>query len=115
MAMEMVEAPVQAPNLRIAYAKTAKRVDVKKLKSSLWHHLSSSSASSSLDGGKGKGVEKSFQQTINELPQSIPPKELSDVSVPYCFICLLHLANEKGFEILPSEQGNDLIVQLPSS
>lgn len=121
--MEMVEAPAQPSNLRIAYAKTAKRVDVKKLKSSLWQQLSSdvppppvvAAPESTKKKTKTKMVDKSFQQTLMELPRSIESKELSEISVPYCFICLLHLANEKGLEIQTIDQSTDLRIQVPSS
>lgn len=34
-----------------------------------------------------------------------------DLSTSFCFICLLHLANEHGFEINPTEDFTDLAVE----
>ena len=36
---------------------------------------------------------------MNNLQQVYPKQTLDDISTSYCFICLLHLANEKGLNI----------------
>lgn len=36
---------------------------------------------------------------IQAMPQHVPDDALPNISVPYYFICLLHLANEKNLEI----------------
>jgi condensin complex subunit 2 len=37
--------------------------------------------------------------------QTVYPKQvMSDISTSYCFICLLHLANEKGL-VIEKEEG----------
>ena len=37
-----------------------------------------------------------------------PEKALADISTSFCFICLLHLANEKGLKI----EGNGTLDEL---
>jgi hypothetical protein len=44
-----------------------------------------------------------FSATINKLDVNKCP----DVSISYCFICLLHLANEKNLAILGEGQTRD--------
>ena len=42
--------------------------------------------------------------TVMQNLQSVYPKQvMSDISTSYCFICLLHLANEKGLVIEKKE------------
>ncbi len=43
-----------------------------------------------------------FTSVMNNLQSVYPKQAMADISTSYCFICLLHLANEKGLEL-----GND--------
>lgn len=36
---------------------------------------------------------------MNDLQRVYPKAAMDDISTSYCFICLLHLANEKGLVI----------------
>lgn len=86
---------------RLAFSRVAKRVDVHKLKQAIWEEIEEPS--------KGKPAKK-FSELVQSLDNSSYPKEgLRDVSVPYCFICLLHLANEQGLSI--QNDGGDLVVK----
>lgn len=40
-----------------------------------------------------------FTSVMNELQQVYPKQAMADISTSYCFICLLHLANEKGLQL----------------
>ena len=40
-----------------------------------------------------------FTSVMNNLQQIYPKQAMDDISTSYCFICLLHLANEKGLTI----------------
>lgn len=97
--------------LYVNYARTAKRVDVKKLKDNLWKALTL--AKPPLDQQKQQdqaeeaeekiyGVQK-FTDIVNTLKKMYSPKAMRDISVPFCFICLLHLANEKDLSIMGVE------------
>jgi condensin complex subunit 2 len=50
---------------------------------------------------------------INDLCAVYPQKTMSDISTSYCFICLLHLANEKGLVVEEQEGANlqELIIR----
>lgn len=40
-----------------------------------------------------------FTSVMNNLQQVYPKQVMADISTSYCFICLLHLANEKGLTL----------------
>lgn len=40
-----------------------------------------------------------FTSVMNNLQQVYPKQAMADISTSYCFICLLHLANEKGLTL----------------
>lgn len=48
---------------------------------------------------------------MNNLQQSYSTQAMTDISTSYCFICLLHLANEKGLEISNQEGLQELMVK----
>jgi condensin complex subunit 2 len=86
----------------INYARAAKKVDVQVLKESIWNTID---ADASCKAGKTKQSAaqeqspKTFQSVMSGVSSHVPlaKKEMmKDVSVPFCFICLLHLANEKN-------------------
>lgn len=45
-----------------------------------------------------------FTSVMNSLQRVYPKQAMADISTSYCFICLLHLANEKGLT-LSNEEG----------
>lgn len=84
--------------LYVNYARTAKRVDVKKLKDNLWKALTKDE--------QVNGIQK-FTDIVSNLKKMYPPKVMKDISVPFCFICLLHLANERDLVIKGSKGDED--------
>jgi len=57
-------------------------------------------------GEKHAVIPVSFSTVLDKLPSNISQEALPNISVPYCFICLLHLANEKGLNI--AQEKNNL-------
>lgn len=45
------------------------------------------------------GEAKQFDKVIQSLRESYPQDKMSEISTSFCFICLLHLANEEGLRI----------------
>jgi len=115
----------------VNYAKKAKRVDVKKLKENIWRELEEltieleSEAHMNDDEGGGKDdppdqdmentegdgmgkkrKTKTFTKVINGLRTMYPQEKMEEISTSFCFICLLHLANEKGLRIQSISQPN---------
>jgi len=48
---------------------------------------------------------------INNLQTVYPKQQMQDISTSYCFICLLHLANEKGLVITNEERFEELTIR----
>lgn len=73
----------------VDHAKRAKQVDVKRLKDNLWKSLD-------LD----EHEPRTLDTALDELESMYTPAKYNEISTSFCFICLLHLANEEGLEIV---------------
>jgi len=100
---------------RLAFSRVAKRVDVHKLKTAMWEELENSESQSANPSDSNTPIKQlRFSNLVQSLDRTSYPKEgLKDVSVSYCFICLLHLANEQGLTI--QAEGGDLLVLQPGA
>lgn len=52
---------------------------------------------------KGEDGSLKFTSVMQNLQSVYPKQAMNDISTSYCFICLLHLANEKGLVIEKQE------------
>jgi condensin complex subunit 2 len=48
---------------------------------------------------------------MNNLQAVYPKQAMSEISTSYCFICLLHLANEKGLTIESNQTLTELDIR----
>lgn len=115
----------------VQYARVAKKVDVRRLKEELWRGMGIEGPEdvsfSNANNAYVLTMSKPPSQSAGRLPtppeepkksetgtlkfttvmqnlQSVYPKQaMNDISTSYCFICLLHLANEKGLVIEKQE------------
>ena len=111
----------------VQYARVAKKVDVRRLKEEMWkgtgfedvcpltcldQKLSRSkptltylqdvpkqAAEALAQAPKAAEAPLKFTSIMDGLQQVYPQQAMADISTSYCFICLLHLANEKGLTI----------------
>ncbi|KAK9432076.1 condensin complex subunit 2/barren [Lipomyces doorenjongii] len=111
----------------VNYARVAKKVDVKKLKDSLWTTLDydrliapEKAAEETPAARHGSFIRpealpeeepKYFSEIVGSLKEIYPARAMADISTSFCFICLLHLANEKGLDIKNSEDFTDLTIR----
>ncbi|KAF1996105.1 barren [Amniculicola lignicola CBS 123094] len=102
----------------VQYAKVAKKVDIRRLKDELWRgigfdntKLSEQSAPAEDIPSEGTDGTLKFTQVMNSLQTVYKPQAIADISTSYCFICLLHLANEKGLVIENQENLEDLSIR----
>ncbi|KAI9747936.1 MAG: hypothetical protein M1815_003744 [Lichina confinis] len=116
----------------VQYARVAKKVDVRRLKEEMWKGMGlevdppPASARQSLDPESTPSPEEppmpkptdpltatplKFTTVINNLQFVYPEPAMADISTSYCFICLLHLANEKGLEIVSDERLTELDIR----
>ncbi|XP_061194277.1 condensin complex subunit 2-like [Saccostrea echinata] len=136
MGDKLVSQPNKVEKIDINYAKTAKKLDVKKLKGVIWHLLTKKSkkedknnhkesteegmeesgekptengpgSSENSNGSTDMNGSLSFQELLNDLPQNVSSHMAKNLSVPIAFVCLLHLANEKTLKI-ESDNMSDL-------
>ena len=54
---------------------------------------------------------RQFSQVISGLQKSYPRDKMEEISTSFCFICLLHLANEQGLK-LESTAGSNMVVEM---
>ncbi|KAK4308688.1 hypothetical protein Pmani_019639 [Petrolisthes manimaculis] len=115
----LVAAPNKVAKLSIAYARTAKKIDMKKLKVTMWDMLADStnnkenekqqenqsdSTPSSSPITMDPNHNQDFSVLYKTLPSKLSTKMSENLSVPLAFIALLHLANEHNLELI--DQGN---------
>jgi condensin complex subunit 2 len=70
-----------------------------------------SNANGNPDGEKEEGPTLKFTSVMNDLQRVYPKQVMDDISTSFCFICLLHLANEKGLVIDKTEGLDELLIR----
>ncbi|KAG7747599.1 hypothetical protein KL911_002719 [Ogataea haglerorum] len=115
----------------LGYARVAKKVNVKLLKDNLWDSLEAETRkakrdSSVLEDNKENGPPEEdnstqrsekdentlrFTKVVSKLSSKYSPEEKSELSTSFCFICLLHLANENNFTIENTPDYTDLLIK----
>ena len=136
----------------VNYARTAKKVDVRRLKENMWKGMSDKlirvfdqppakpaapapSADEDIDmmdvddqaqpttptepemaktatkDDNGNDV-LNFTDMIHDLRSVYPEQQMKDISTSYCFICLLHLANEKGLVLDVDREGDNAMQEI---
>lgn len=128
--LDLVAAPTKVNKIDIGYARRAKTVDIKALKEDVWTLLqeapdqggedAADDAAPAKKAGRGgasasaaSGKEVSFQYVLSKLHEKVPAAKLEEVSFAYCFICLLHLANEKTLELIGEGDMKEMRVRFP--
>ncbi|KAF7649073.1 hypothetical protein LDENG_00147910, partial [Lucifuga dentata] len=91
---DLVPEPHRVNKIEINYAKTAKKMDMKRLKNNMWTLLTEKPTQETVETPEVCG-EKVFSQTTKDLLQRLPSTMAQNLSVPLAFVALLHLANEK--------------------
>jgi condensin complex subunit 2 len=54
---------------------------------------------------------RTFDEVIVGLHRSYPEDKLAEISTSFCFICLLHLANERGLKLETGDAASSSSVQ----
>nr|XP_014339431.1 PREDICTED: condensin complex subunit 2 [Latimeria chalumnae] len=113
----LVAEPHKVNKIEVHYAKTAKKMDMKRLKQTMWALLEDRVA----DGECGSAVEsterpeagkdKIFSRITKELLHRLPTTMAQNLSVPLAFVSLLHLANEKNLQLVGLEDMSDILIK----
>nr|OQO20703.1 hypothetical protein B0A51_11989 [Rachicladosporium sp. CCFEE 5018] len=108
----------------VQYARVAKKVDVRRLKEEMWRSTPFASLPSTTSPIKtpsattvpvnDSGALK-FTDVMNSLKAVYGKTQLADISTSFGFICLLHLANEKGLVIENTADFRELVVRRDES
>jgi len=120
----LVEAPVQINAINLEYAKTAKNIDVRRLKQIIWSMLcdetedkeNTTATESSLNASKDASAVKrricaSLKDIYNRLrPPVISQRVFEDLSVCIVFQMLLFLANEHSLVLKNDPLGSDVMI-----
>ncbi|NWY99955.1 CND2 protein, partial [Loxia curvirostra] len=109
--LELIAEPRKIRKIPIQYARRANRMDMRRLKTTMWELLTE-------QGEVGKGnscwefCRGSFPALIPMLLfHRLPPTMAADLSVPLAFLSLLHLANEKNLSLESTEDLSDVLVR----
>ncbi|KHJ32534.1 putative condensin complex component cnd2 [Erysiphe necator] len=105
----------------VQFARVAKKVDVRKLKEELWKGINYNEKytvknfqtpgrlpTPDEEVGIEAGASLKFTSIMKNLQKVYPKQDMSEISTSYCFICLLHLANEKGLIIHKNKELTEL-------
>uniref|UniRef100_A0A8C4VNS2 Condensin complex subunit 2 n=1 Tax=Gopherus evgoodei TaxID=1825980 RepID=A0A8C4VNS2_9SAUR len=117
----LVAEPQKVNKIEIHYAKTAKKMDMKRLKRTMWDLLTdvqkdqvgaeqNEVAEKETDSVTLAG-KKVFSGITKDLLHRLPSVMAQNLSVPLAFACLLHLANEKNLMLEGVEDLSDVLVK----
>ncbi|NP_001244261.1 condensin complex subunit 2 [Gallus gallus] len=117
--LNLIAEPQKVNKIAIQYAKTAKKMDMKRLKQNMWDLLidikkSTEAEIEDVEKQSDTSVvtgEKAFSSITKELLHRLPSVMAKNLSVPLAFACLLHLANEKNLKLNGTEDLSDVIVK----
>uniref|UniRef100_A0A8C3DS26 Condensin complex subunit 2 n=1 Tax=Corvus moneduloides TaxID=1196302 RepID=A0A8C3DS26_CORMO len=98
----------QINRIAIQYARTAKKMDMRRLKRDMWEEFHRAGEEPDTAAVAG---EKVLSDVTKELLHRLPPAMATNLSVPLAFVCLLHLANEKNLKLQSTEDLSDILVQ----
>ncbi|KAI5465947.1 condensin complex subunit 2/barren [Mariannaea sp. PMI_226] len=97
----------------VQYARVAKKVDVRRLKEEIWKGMGIEQleAPKSQPDAPTEEEPLKFTEVMNNLQSVYPKPVMDDISTSFCFICLLHLANEKGLSIEKTDDLSELNIR----
>ncbi|KAJ3400887.1 hypothetical protein HDU80_006516 [Chytriomyces hyalinus] len=110
----LVAAPKKIKANFIHFAKTQKKVDIKRLKENLWSNLIDLTGDDDEDAPASTPpkTETNFKEVMHGLSNRYSGDKMRDISVAFCFICLLHLANEKNLAVVSDMDQNNLKIKV---
>ncbi|KAK0657667.1 condensin complex subunit 2-like protein [Cercophora newfieldiana] len=107
----------------VQYARVAKKVDVRRLKEEMWKGMDFEKLDKQPDRSRlptppsqddpadESNPTLKFTDVINGLQKVYPKPLMDDISTSFCFICVLHLANEKGLVIEKTPDMTELMIR----
>ncbi|AET40974.1 condensin subunit BRN1 Ecym_7124 [Eremothecium cymbalariae DBVPG len=103
---------------KVTFSRTAKKVDVRRLKNNIWKSITSRIGQQPTplptkenQPTYSNTTDLKFTDIATDIFKMYSEKTRKDLSTSFCFICLLHLANEHGFSITQTDDHKDLFIQ----
>ncbi|XP_043225095.1 condensin complex subunit 2-like [Amphibalanus amphitrite] len=117
----LVQAPKKVERILIPYARTAKKMDMRKLKAAMWEILAdrgnddkenatTPSRSVLKEAVMPPGRDYSFRELYHRLPSHMSTKMADNLSVALAFTALLHTANERCLRITGTRRMEDFFI-----
>ncbi|XP_043940147.1 condensin complex subunit 2 [Protopterus annectens] len=126
----LIAEPQKVNKIVLNYAKTAKKMDMKRLKLTMWDLLrnmdnqvekpgptengATEEATESPDGISKMVEMKAFSDVTRSLIPRLPKLMAENLSIPLAFACLLHLANEKNLKLSGVKDLCDVLIEQDS-
>lgn len=124
----LIAPPKKVQILDINYAKSAKRVDIKKLKTAMWNMLTIEKDKENIEvpentlpqpdvaAAAAEFSDKvtgnhTFKTMYSDLPGKVSTNMAKNLSGPISFVCLLYLANEKNLVLTGTEDMSDIVIE----
>ncbi|NXR25343.1 CND2 protein, partial [Cinclus mexicanus] len=114
--LELIAEPQKIHKIHIQYARTAKRMDMRRLKRNMWELLTEQGTGNEEEEAReGTDTEVAGEKVLSDLTKDLlhrlPPTMATNLSVPLAFVCLLHLANEKNLRLESTKDLSDVLVK----
>jgi condensin complex subunit 2 len=93
-------APEKIEKISIAFARRAKVVDMKQLKTCTWNLLNEYHH-------EHPEIDPKFSETLQNLPKILNKQMSENMSMPLAFYAMLHLCNDKGLHLENNEDLSD--------
>ncbi|NXS78443.1 CND2 protein, partial [Erpornis zantholeuca] len=117
--LNLIAEPQKITRMAVQYARTAKKMDMRRLKRNMWELLTGTECLGCPEQVEEAGAgldtaaagEKVLSDLTKELLHRLPPAMATNLSVPLAFVCLLHLANEKNLKLESTQDLSDVLVR----
>ncbi|KFW08732.1 Condensin complex subunit 2, partial [Eurypyga helias] len=113
--LNLIAEPQKVNKIAIQYAKTAKKMDMKRLKENMWNLLTNGQKKRKVAevsaGQPAVAGEKVFSSITKELHHRLPSVMANNLSAPLALACLLHLTNEENMKLEGLEDLSDILVK----
>lgn len=103
----------QVEKINIIFAKRAKTIDMKQLKTCCWKLINENKPTNT-DSGTKKCVPMHFTNLIINLPKVLNKAMAENMSTSLAFYSVLHLANENNLVMTQSEDLRDFDIEMES-
>ncbi|CAG9862282.1 unnamed protein product [Phyllotreta striolata] len=107
-AENMVEAPEMVQKNNIGFALKAKKINMGRLKKSIWSFLTDKSPEDSDEPVDKMADVKSFSEVYRIIPDQLPLQDRTNCTAAVAFLSLLHLCNEHNLHLESMQNRKDL-------